>query len=61
MGVKDDIDQEMKRVRDEIDEQKNVIKHYLGNTLAVETAEQQMKALHTRLSVLKTNLAKAEG
>ena len=61
MGVKDDIGREMKRVQDEIDEQKNLIKRHVGDTLVIETAEQEMKALHARLSVLEANLAKAEG
>ena len=59
MVVKDDIARE--RVRDEIDEQKNLIKHHVGSTLVVETGEQEIKALHTRLSVLAANLAKVEG
>ena len=32
--------------------------HGTDNSLMVETAEQEMKALHTRLSVLEANLAK---
>jgi len=47
---------EIKRV--EIDQQKRLIKDNVANTLVVETAEQEMKALHTRLSVLEANLAK---
>ena len=42
----------------EIDEQKKLIKHHVGNKLMMETAEQEMKALHTRLSVLEAYLAK---
>jgi hypothetical protein len=46
------------RVKGEINEQKKLIKQHVGKKLMVETAEQEMKALHTRLSVLEANLAK---
>ena len=49
---------EIKRVQTQIDQQKPLIKGNIGNRLVVETAEQEMKALHTRLSVLEANLAK---
>ena len=49
---------EVKRVQSAIDEQKSLIKNDLAKKLVVETAEQEMKALHTRLSVLEANLAK---
>ena len=60
MDLAADIKKEISRVRGEIDEQKKLIKQHVGNTLMVETAEQEMKALHTRLSVLEANLAKSE-
>jgi hypothetical protein len=52
---------EIKRVRSEIDQQKRLIKNNIAKKLVVETAEQEMKALHTRLSVLEANLAKEIG
>jgi hypothetical protein len=50
--------EEIKRIEDEIDAKKSLIKKNIGNSLIVETAELEMKALHTRLSVLEANLAK---
>jgi hypothetical protein len=50
--------EEIKRVEDEIDAKKSLIKKNIGNSLIVETAELEMKALHTRLSVPEANLAK---
>jgi hypothetical protein len=52
------IAEEIERVRGEIDKQKRLIKSNLKKKLVVETAEQEMKALHTRLAVLEANLAK---
>jgi hypothetical protein len=52
------ISAEIKRVQSEIDQQKSLIKDNVANTLVVETAKQEMKALHTRLSVLEANLAR---
>ena len=49
---------EIKRVETEIEAQKRLIKNNLGKELVIETAEQEMKALHTRLSVLEANMAK---
>jgi hypothetical protein len=51
---------EMKRVESEIDQQKRLIKNNVENKLVIETAEQEMRALHTRLSALEANLAKEE-
>jgi hypothetical protein len=56
--LRDQIAAEIERVRSELDEQKRLIKNNIGKKLVVETAEQEMKALHTRLSVLEANLAK---
>jgi len=53
-----DIKSEIERVKVEIDEQKKLIKSNVKKNLVVETAEVEMKALHTRLSVLEANLAK---
>lgn len=58
MDIKIDIQKEIARVKREINEQKKLIKQHVGKKLMVETAEQEMKALHTRLSVLEANLAK---
>jgi hypothetical protein len=49
---------EIKSIQGEIDEQKRLIKSCLKKKLVVETAEQEMKALHTRLAVLEASLAK---
>jgi hypothetical protein len=51
---------EMKRVQSEINQQKRLIKNNIANKLVIETAEQEMRALHTRLSALEANLAKEE-
>jgi hypothetical protein len=51
---------EMKHVESEIDQQKRLIKNNVENKLVIETAEQEMRALHTRLSALEANLAKEE-
>lgn len=52
------LNDEIERVKSEIDTQKKLIKKNTGKKLMVETAEAEMKALHTRLSVLEANLAK---
>ena len=49
---------EIERIKGEIDNQKKLIKKHIGKRLMVETAEAEMKALHTRLSLLEANLAK---
>lgn len=59
--VRNDLIKEIRRIQGEIDEQKALIKHNVGNTLVIETAETEMKALHTRLSTLEANLAKLQG
>jgi predicted nuclease with TOPRIM domain len=59
--VRKQLSEEIQRVKDEIDEQKKLIKKNAGKRLMVETAEAEMKALHTRLSVLEANLAKQCG
>jgi CHASE3 domain sensor protein len=56
--VSKQLNDEIERVKGEIDAQKQLIKKNTGKTLMVETAEAEMKALHTRLSVLEANLAK---
>ena len=56
--LRNQITAEIKRVQAAIEQQKRLIKDNVANTLVVETAEQEMKALHTRLSVLEANLAK---
>ena len=52
------LNDEIERVKSEIEAQKKLIKKNTGKKLMVETAEAEMKALHTRLSVLEANLAK---
>jgi CHASE3 domain sensor protein len=56
--VSKQLNDEIERVKGEIEAQKKLIKKNTGKTLMVETAEAEMKALHTRLSVLEANLAK---
>jgi hypothetical protein len=56
--LRSQINTEIKRVQGEIDEQKSLIIKSLAKKLVVETAEQEMKALHTRLSVLEASLTK---
>lgn len=56
--VSKQLNEEIERVRSEIEAQKKLIKKNTGKKLMVETAEAEMKALHTRLSVLEANLAK---
>lgn len=58
MDIKTDIQNEIIRVNREIGAQKKRIKQHVGKKLMVETAEHEMKALHTRLSVIEANLAK---
>ena len=55
------IEEEIVRVKGEIDAQKRLIKKSLGKKLVIETAELEMRALHTRLAVLEANLAKHGG
>ena len=49
---------EIKQFEADIDAQKRVIRHSTTKGLAVEDAEQNLKQLRTRLSVLETNLKK---
>ena len=44
--LRSQISAEIKRVQGEIDQQKQLIKHNIAKKLVVETAEQEMKALH---------------
>ncbi len=53
-----ELEDEIGRVKGEIEEQKKLIKKSLGKKLVIETAEAEMRALHTRLAVLEANLAK---
>ena len=58
MTMHEQISQEIARIRGELEEQKKLIKSNVGNKLVVDTAEIEMKALHTRLATLEANLAK---
>ena len=53
MGMTNDlcrqIQAEIKRIQSEIGQQKKLIKDNVANKLVIDTAEQEMKALHTRL------------
>ena len=57
-SIKDQLTSEIRRVSAELQDRKRFIKAHVGQALVVEEAGQQMKALHTRLSVLEGNLAK---
>jgi hypothetical protein len=46
---------EIKTIEREMSAQKKIIKASLGNTLAIENAERELKALHTRKNVLTAN------
>jgi hypothetical protein len=56
--LRSQITAEIKHVKAEIDAQKSLIKNSTTKKLVVETAKQEMKAFHTRLSVLEANLTK---
>jgi hypothetical protein len=58
--IRNDLISEIRRIEGEIDERKTLIKHNVGNKLVIETAEMEMKALHTRLSTLEANLARLQ-
>ena len=58
MTTREELENEIARIDQEINAQKKVIKRNLGKPLVIETAEAEMRALHTRLSVLKSNLSK---
>jgi hypothetical protein len=59
--VQKQLTEEIARVKEEMEEQKKLIKNHAAKQLMVEKAEAEMKALHTRLSVLEANLAKHKG
>ena len=58
--IKTQLIAEIKQFEAEIDAQKRVIKHSITKGSAVEDAEQNLKQLRTRLSVLQTNLKKCD-
>ena len=58
--IKTQLIAEIKQFEAEIDAQKRVIKHSITKGLAIEDAEQNLKQLRTRLSVLQTNLKKCD-
>lgn len=58
MSTQQDISTEINRIKPEIDAQKTLIRRNVNCKLVFETAELEMKALHTRLSTLEANLAK---
>jgi Ran GTPase-activating protein (RanGAP) involved in mRNA processing and transport len=58
--VAQQITAEIKKIEREMSAQKKMIKASLGNTIAIEAAEQELKALHTRKDVLTANLKKLE-
>ena len=54
------INEEIKNVCSQIDEQKRVIKRSVAKSRAIQDAEGELQALHTRLTVLTQNLAKLD-
>lgn len=50
----------MKQIEREMRTQKHLIKRSVGNTVIVEAAEIELRALQTRLTVLKGNSSKFE-
>jgi hypothetical protein len=52
------IDAELEHVERAIAAQKKIIKRSVGNQLVIDAAEAELKALHTRQSVLKDNIMK---
>ncbi len=56
--VEDQITAEIKKIENNMEAQKRVIKNSLGNAPVLEAAELELKALHTRLALLKGNLNK---
>ena len=58
--IKIQLTAEIKKFEADIDAQKRVIKHNITKGLATEDAERNLKQLHTRLTVLETNLRKCD-
>jgi hypothetical protein len=54
------INAQIEQVEWQIRAHRRVIKRNLDNALVIETAESELKALETHLSVLKSNLAKLQ-
>jgi len=54
-GLIDELEKQMKQVRADIETQKHVIKRGVGNPAITEAAEQDLKELRTRMTVLETN------
>jgi len=52
---------EIKQLERQVDAQKRVIKKSAGKAPAIEKAEAELKALHTRLAVLEENRKKLAG
>ena len=51
----DELAKQMKQVRADIETQKHVIKRSVGNSVITQAAEQSLKELRTRMTVLETN------
>ena len=59
--IRSRIIEEIKSIEDDIDAQKRTIKHNArNNSPVVHAAEQNLKQLHTRLDVLRSNLEKCD-
>jgi hypothetical protein len=58
--IGDKIQAELKQIDEEMAAQKKVLKRSVGNQIVIETAELELKALHTRRKRLETNLQKSQ-
>jgi hypothetical protein len=57
-GLMDELEKELKQVRADIESQKHVLKRSIGNAVITQAAQQHLKELHTRMTVLETNRKK---
>jgi hypothetical protein len=58
--IADQINTELKKIDLDVEAQKKVIKNSLGNGPIIAAAELELKALHTRQTVLMSNLEKLQ-
>jgi predicted nuclease with TOPRIM domain len=51
---------ELEQIERDVDLQKKVIKRSIGKQAVIDAAESELKALHTRQSILEENLKKLD-
>jgi len=56
----DDIRDEISSIERQMEDQKRLLRRAADNQVVFEAAESELKALHTRLTVLKGNLRKCD-